>query len=216
MNLPTDGALNWPLVTGCYRLSEGCNSCPSFWEYEEQGKDYTPRIHEEILEEPLANPEPSLYEVAFGSDLFHGDVPLAFQQRVFAVMNEAHWHQFSVGTKRVARLLLHSPQFTWTDNIMVKVPVESGEYEWRIDKLRRIPAKTRIVSMAPLLGPVSKNLNLQGIDAVGVVPETWGYKRPYDPEWGENVRRQCLEQGVAFSTESIIYEKEDQRTYAII
>ena len=72
MNLPTDGALNWPLVTGCYRLSEGCNSCPSFWEYEEQGKDYTPRIHEEILEEPLSNPDPSLYEVAFGLSALDG------------------------------------------------------------------------------------------------------------------------------------------------
>jgi hypothetical protein len=47
------------------------------------------------------------------------------------------------------------------------------------------------------------------------VPETWGYKRPYDPEWGENIRRQCLEQEVSFGAESILYVKEGQKAHAI-
>ena len=44
--------LNWPVVTGCERISPGCNSCPSFWEYFDEGKDYSPVIHKDILEEP--------------------------------------------------------------------------------------------------------------------------------------------------------------------
>ena len=40
-------------------------------------------ISKVIIEEPLLNPEPSTYEVAFGSDLFHNDVPLEFQRKVF-------------------------------------------------------------------------------------------------------------------------------------
>jgi|TARA_R100001530_G_scaffold32429_2_gene25486 protein gp37 len=215
MNIPQGEILNWPVVTGCYRLSEGCNSCPSYWEYMEEGRSYDPVEHPEILEEPLMNPKPSTYEVAFGSDLFHGDITLAFQQSVFEIMNKAHWHRFSVGTKRVARMHLYSPQFTWTDNIIATVPIESGEYEWRIDILKKLPAKTKVISMAPILGPFSTDIDFEGIDAVGIVPETWGYKRPYDPEWGENIRRQCLEQEVSFGTESILYVKEGQKAHAI-
>jgi protein gp37 len=214
MKIPGE-VLNWPVVKGCYRLSEGCNSCPSYWEYKEKGESYAPNINEPALEDPLLNKTPSVYEVAFGSDLFHGDVPLDFQRKVFEVMNKADWHRFSVGTKRVSRMLLHSPQFEWTDNIVATVAVESGKYEWRINQLRKIPAKTKVISMGPILGPFSNHLDLAGIDAVGIVPETWGYKRPYDPKWGENVRRQCLEQEVSFGTNSILYAKEGRKEYAI-
>ena len=80
-----------------------------------------------------------------------------------------------------------------------------------IDILKKLPAKTKVISMAPILGPFSTDIDFEGIDAVGIVPETWGYKRPYDPEWGENIRRQCLEQEVSFGTESILYVKEGQK-----
>ena len=61
MMTPTE-VLNWAVTTGCYRLSPGCNSCPSYWEHFNTGKDYTPVIHEDILDEPLMNPKSSTYE----------------------------------------------------------------------------------------------------------------------------------------------------------
>lgn len=207
--------LNWPVVTGCERLSPGCNSCPSYWEYLSEGKDYSPVIHEATLQIPLNNPTPSHYEVAFGSDLFHADIPAPFQKQVFEVMNEAHWHTFSVGTKRVARLLLDSQVFKWTDNIIVTVPVESGEYAWRIDTLKKIPAKTKIISMVPLLGPFSSDLDLSGIDGVGASKETWGYKRACDTQWLEDVQDMCAQQGVPFGGQSIVYSKQREESYAV-
>ena len=205
--------LNWPVVTGCYRISTGCNSCPSYWEYFEEGKDYTPVVHEDVLQDPLMNPEPSTYEVAFGSDLFHNDVTLEFQRKVFEVMNKAHWHFFSVGTKRIARTALLHFNFKWTDNIQLTVPVESGEYAWRIDILKGIPAKKKAISMAPILGPFDNDIDFTGIDIVGVVPETWGYKRPHDPKWIDHIKRRCLEQEVTFSNHKIVYEQEGTKKY---
>ena len=214
MMTPKD-VLNWPVVTGCYRLSIGCNSCPSYWEYQEKGKSYNPVTHEEVLEEPLMNPEPSDYEVAFGSDLFHSDVPLDFQRRVFEVMNKAHWHNFSVGTKRIARLALLHFNFTWANNIMVTVPVESGEYTWRIDILKGLPAKKKAISIVPILGPFDDDIDFTGIDVVGVAPETWGYKRPHDPKWIEHIRQKCMEQEIKFSNNTILYSHEGIKSHAV-
>jgi protein gp37 len=215
MNSNLDSILNWPVVTGCARVSDGCNSCPSYWEYKRLGKSYNPVEHPEVLNIPLENPNPSHYEVAFGSDLFHVDVELAFQKKVFALMNEAHWHTFSVGTKRIGRALIHSSMFTWSDNIICTVPVESGQYEWRIDLLRHMPAKKKVISIVPILGPFSSDLDLSGIDAVGVKEETWGYRRPADPKWAEDIHRQCLAQKVAFGDTAMTYNKEGQDSYAV-
>jgi len=214
MMFPKD-ILNWPIVTGCQRISEGCNSCPSYWEYFNEEKDYSPKIHPEILDDPLMNPEPSSYEVAFGSDLFHENVPLPFQRRVFEVMNKAHWHNFSVGTKRIARTALMHFHFDWTDNIQLTVGVESGSYAWRINILKGIPAKKKAVSIVPILGPFDKNIDFTGIDVVGVAPETWGYKRPYDPQWIENIKRNCLEQEITMSENTILYSHEGNKSHAV-
>ena len=207
--------LNWAVTTGCYRLSPGCNSCPSYWEHFSAEKDYTPVIHEDILNEPLMNPKASVYEVAFGSDLFHSDIPLEFQRRVFEVMNKANWHKFSVGTKRIARLALLGFNFEWTENIQVTVPVESGEYDWRIDILRTLPAKKKAVSIVPILGPVDSDIDFTGIDVVGIAPETWGYKRPHDPKWIEHIKQRCLEQEITISDNTILYSHEGNKTHAV-
>ena len=207
--------LNWAVATGCYRLSPGCNSCPSYWEHLEAGKDYSPVEHPEILDEPLMNPQASHYEVAFGSDLFHLDVTLEFQRRVFEVMNKAHWHTFSVGTKRIKRLSTLRMNFEWTDNIWVTVPVESSDYEWRIDILKTLPAKKKVISIVPMLGAFSQNVNFRGIDIVGAVPETWGYKRPCDPRWIEHIRKACIRDDVPFGMDHVVYETEKDKKYAI-
>ena len=207
--------LNWAVTTGCYRLSPGCNSCPSYWEHFSAEKDYTPVIHEDILDEPLMNPKASVYEVAFGSDLFHSEIPLEFQRRVFEVMNKANWHKFSVGTKRIARLALLGFNFDWTENIQVTVPVESGEYDWRLDILKGIPAKKKAVSIVPILGPFDNDIDFTGIDIVGVAPETWGYKRPHNPKWIEHIKRRCLEQEITVSDNTILYSHEGNKTHAV-
>jgi len=210
-----DKVLNWPIVTGCFRLSPGCNSCPSYWEHLEEGKNYSPVEHPEILEEPTMNPEPSHYEVAFGSDLFHLDVSLSFQRRVFEIMNKAHWHTFSVGTKRIKRLSQLSMNFEWGANICVTVAIESGEYEWRLDALKAVPAKTKAVSIAPMLGAFSPNVSFKGIDHVGAVPETWGYKRPCDPRWIEHIKKACIRDDVPFGMGHFVYNTEKDKKYAI-
>lgn len=200
---------NWPVVTGCYRLSEGCYSCPSYWEYVSNGEDYSPKIHDEVLNIPKMIPTPTTFQVAFGSDLFHENVLPAFIFKVFEVMNNCPQHNFEIITKRVKQVSYLNEAMKWTNNISLGVAVESGEYKWRIDYLRNTGAQTKFVSMAPLLGPMGR-LDLSGIHLVGAVQETWGYKRPAKQEWFDEVERQCVEQGVPYTNSHITYKDKNK------
>jgi protein gp37 len=199
-------AINWEVVTGCERLTPGCDSCPSYWEYKAQGKNYNVKFCPDQLQAPLDNPTPTKYAVALGSDLFHEAVTPENLKAVFEVMNKASWHWFEVGTKRAERMYCMANSLKWTKNISLAVSVESHEYKWRIEYLRNSPAIVKVISMVPLLGPMG-DLDLSGIAIAGIQRETWGFKREFKKEWADDIARQCSEQGVLFlDSETDLYE----------
>jgi len=153
--------------------------------------------HEHVLEKPLEWKTPQVIFVNSMSDLFHKDVPLEFIQRVFDVMNRAHWHQFQVLTKRSERLLEISSYLNWTDNIWMGVSVENADYTFRIEHLRKTKAKIKFLSVEPLLGALPK-INLKGINWVIVGGESGPGARPLEREWVVGVRDQCLKAKVPF------------------
>ena len=186
---------NWPVVTGCERLSPGCDNCPTYWEYEEKGWDYHPKSHMEAINAPLENKEPTTYMVASGSDLFHESVRFEFLQHVFDVMREASWHNFEVITKRIERMeALSNRGLLWPINAVAGITVEDARFTWRIDRLRGINAR-RMVSFGPMVGEMGE-LNMKDIDIAGVVIEQWGKPRPVKSEWVTDIHKQCEEQGV--------------------
>src|SRR6202049_2485588 len=77
------------------------------------------------------------------------------------------------------------------------VSVETERYVDRIDLLRCTSAKTRFLSLEPLLGPLP-NVDLRGIDWVIVGGESGPHARPMNPSWVSDLRDQCREAGVAF------------------
>jgi protein gp37 len=131
------------------------------------------------------------------SDLFHEKVPLEFIQKVFATMNETPQHTYQVLTKRADRLGLLSAKLLWGPNIWMGVSVESEHYVHRIDNLRRTRAKTKFLSLEPLLGPLEE-IDLDEINWVIVGGESGPGARPMKPSWVRSIRDQCLEGGVAF------------------
>ncbi|MEA3351870.1 MAG: DUF5131 family protein, partial [Chloroflexota bacterium] len=60
-----------------------------------------------------------------------------------------------------------------------------------IDNLRRTDAKTKFLSLEPLLGPLP-NMNLSGIDWAIVGGESGPKSRPMKEEWVTDIRDQCL------------------------
>ncbi|MBM3151837.1 MAG: DUF5131 family protein [Chloroflexi bacterium] len=70
------------------------------------------------------------------------------------------------------------------------VSVETEDYVYRIDDLRRTGAKIKFLSVEPLLGPMPK-INLKGINWVIVGGESDPGARPLEREWVVGVRDRC-------------------------
>jgi protein gp37 len=195
----------WNPVTGCTKVSPGCKNC-----YAERmarrlqamgqpnyAKGFDLAVHEHALELPLQWKTPQAIFVNSMSDLFHRDVPMAFIERVFDVMNRADWHQYQVLTKRSARLLELNRLLPWANHIWMGVSVETEKYLHRIDDLRGTGAHIKFLSLEPLLGPIP-NLNLEGIDWVIVGGESGPGARPMLEDWVTDIRNQCGKAEVPF------------------
>ena len=195
----------WNPLTGCTKISPGCKHCYAermAWRLQAMGQPnyangFELTLHEHALEAPLSWKKPQVVFVNSMSDLFHRDVPTEFIQQVFSVMRRASWHTFQVLTKRSERLLELSPQIEWPENVWMGVSVETQDYAFRIDHLRQTGARTRFLSLEPLLGPLPR-LDLRGINWVIVGGESGPGARPLHEEWVLEIRDQCQNARVPF------------------
>jgi len=195
----------WNPITGCTKISPGCKNCYAermAKRLQAMGKPaykngFQVTVHEEIFDNPLSLKKPSLIFVNSMSDLFHDDIPIDVILRLFNVMQEAHWHTFQVLTKRSERLEKIGTLIDWPDNVWVGVSVEDNDYKYRIDHLRKLPAKIKFISFEPLLGLID-DVNLSKIDWVIVGGESGPKSRKMDEEWAIRIRDICLKQKVPF------------------
>lgn len=195
----------WNPLTGCTKVSPGCTHCYAermAQRLQAMGQTNYVRgfelaMHEHVLDLPLRWKKPQVVFVNSMSDLFHEQVPAAFIQRVFDVMRRAHWHDFQVLTKRAARLEQISSEIDWPANVWMGVSVETCEYVFRSDHLRRTEASTKFLSLEPLLGPLP-DLDLEGIDWVIVGGESGPQARPMRESWVIDIRDQCRDAAVPF------------------
>lgn len=195
----------WNPVRGCTKISPGCKHCYAERFAErfrgvkghpfERGFDL--RLIPAKVAEPLSWRKPQRIFVNSMSDLFHDNVPTEYIQSVFDVMNQADWHQYQVLTKRAERLEELSDKLPWAPHIWMGVSVESKDYLWRIDHLRRTKAHIKFLSIEPLLGPLGK-INLRGIDWVIVGGESGPGARSMNAEWVTEIKDQCVRAGGAF------------------
>ena len=195
----------WNPVTGCTKISPGCKNCYAerlSLRLKEMGNGrymngFSLTVHPGALELPLRWSKPKMIFVNSMSDLFHDSVPEDYIQRVFAVMEKAHWHKFQILTKRADRLAQLAPRLSWPTHVWQGVSVENKEYIDRIALLRQVPATIRFLSIEPLLGPIPK-LPLDGIHWVIVGGESGPGHRPIRVEWVRDIRKQCVSANVPF------------------
>jgi len=200
----------WNPLRGCTKVSPGCKHCYAETFAErfrgvaghpyEYGFDL--RIVPEKLAEPLLWKTSRMVFVNSMSDLFHEDVPDEYVVAVAKVMQLADWHTFQVLTKRAERMrallagklkLAAKLQHIWWG-----VSVEDKKYGVpRIDQLRKTPARTRFLSIEPLLEDVGE-LDLAGIAWVIVGGESGPGARSMNPAWVRSIRDQCASEDVAF------------------
>ncbi len=195
----------WNPVTGCTKISPGCLNCYAermSKRLQAMGQSNYKRgfelsLHPQSIRLPLKWGTPQTIFVNSMSDLFHEAVPFEFVQKVFETMEEATWHRFQILTKRSERLLESDPFLNWKKNIWMGVSVESENYTYRIDHLRKTSAHIKFLSIEPLLGPLN-NLDLTSIDWVIVGGESGFFARPMKTEWVLDIRDQCLNAQIPF------------------
>ncbi len=206
----------WNPMTGCTQISTGCDHCyaktlaetktrenylrraPVKDSAENRENPFAPRFWEDRVRQPLSWRTPKRIFVNSMSDVFHAHFSLEMIRRVFEVMNEAHWHQFQVLTKRPERALRFADDLPWSPNIWIGTSIENMDVAKRADALRGIAqASVRFISAEPLLGSLA-NLNLDGIEWVIGGGESGRGHRRVDPVWARELRDNCKRAGVAF------------------
>lgn len=199
--------MTWNPTTGCDKISTGCKFCYAetmsrrlkAMGVEKYANDFEITTHEQELHIPYTWKTSKIVFVNSMSDLFHKAVPISFVQKVFKVMNENPQHVFQVLTKRADTLMQYDrlKQLKWSHNIWMGVSVEDAKVVDRIDMLRKTGAKTKFLSLEPLIGPLKK-LNLKNIDWVIVGGESGRRPRPMNADWVLDIQEQCEKADVAF------------------
>lgn len=197
--------LTWNPTTGCDKISAGCRFCYAevmsrrlrAMGVAKYRDGFAIRTHEEALDLPYEWKKPALVFVNSMSDLFHKDVPFAFIERVFAVMEDCPHLTFQILTKRSERLASIAGRLRWPQNVWMGVSVEDREAIRRIDDLRAVPAAVRFLSCEPLIGSLGA-FSLRGIDWVIVGGESGASPRPMDPEWVAEIHKRCSRSKVPF------------------
>ncbi|WP_316837816.1 phage Gp37/Gp68 family protein [Pedobacter nutrimenti] len=190
--------LTWNPVTGCTKISPGCKNCYAevmtrrlkSMGAEKYSEGFKVKVHPDTLTIPFTWKKPKVVFVNSMSDLFHPEVPLDYIKAVFAVMNQTPQHIYQVLTKRSERLMEIANELNWTENIWMGVSVENEKYTYRIDDLSNTPAKTKFLSIEPLIDAVN-TLDLQKIDWVIVGGESGPKARPLKKEWVDFIRMKC-------------------------
>lgn len=199
----------WNPVTGCTKLSAGCDHCYAERFAErfrgvpghpyETGFDLT--LRPERVEQPKSWRRPRLIFVNSMSDLFHEDVPWDYVGRVFETMETADWHVYQVLTKRSSRMRnFVNRRYTAgpvPPHIWLGTSIENASSKGRLRHLRQTNASIRFLSLEPLLGPLG-TLDLSNIHWVIAGGESGPGARPVHEDWLRAIRDECRTQRVAF------------------
>lgn len=206
----------WNPVAGCTVISPGCTNCYAMRmaarlqamgtaKYRgltrKSGRKAVwvgkVRIDQTALSAPASWKRPRRVFVNSMSDLFHEDVPVAFIEKVWAVMNETPRHTYQILTKRSDRMAEVASSLPRLPNVWLGTSVENGDYLGRIDDLRRVNAVVRFVSFEPLLGSVA-GVNLKDVHWAIVGGESGPRARPMQEVWVDEIEDACRRFRTAF------------------
>ncbi|MGH1472521.1 MAG: DUF5131 family protein [Cellvibrionaceae bacterium] len=197
----------WNPVTGCTKVSPGCKYCyaevmskrlqamgaPG---YENGFNKIT--LMPERLSQPIARRKPTMYFVNSMSDLFHEKVPFDYIDKVFETIEATPQHTYQILTKRASIMREYFETRFVPNNAWLGVSVEDKTYgKPRIKELQKIKAKTRFLSVEPLLEDLGR-IPLSRIHWVIVGGESGVKSRPMRESWAISIKNQCEKANVDF------------------
>jgi protein gp37 len=142
---------------------------------------YDPTLYPHRLDEPLRVRKPGRIFVVDTGDLFGRWVPAEWIEQVIDAARRCPQHTFQFLTKNPKRLL----DFEFPENAWVGTSVNSGKDKGMAEVLKKASAPVRFLSIEPLLGRVS--FDLEGLQWLIIGAQTG--KDPVRPEreWVEDI-----------------------------
>ncbi len=166
----------WSPITGCTKISEGCEHCwaermahrlAGRYGYPEAPNQFRPTFHRDKLEQPLKWKKPRRIFVCSMGDIFHDDVNVDWIDSIIGIIEACKQHTFMVLTKRPENFEEKVLSFYHNNNrklfsggfpknVWIGVTAENQKQaDERIPILLTIPAAVRFVSVEPMLGPAN-------------------------------------------------------------
>lgn len=196
----------------CRKISDGCKNCyaaklnqSSYFGGNHLAYSGTPpplKLRTEIIDAWKRQRTPKKHFVESMSDVFGEWVPRSWIWRYLDGMAQAPKQTFQLLTKRA--VVMYREVTAWLDaargltvpaHMWLGVSVENRATLDRIGWLQIVPARTRFLSVEPLLEDLGA-LDLTGIHWVIVGGESGPCARPCNVEWIRSIVQQCKAAGV--------------------
>ena len=197
----------WNPWKGCTHVSPGCDHCYADRQMTKLGLNFKVVTRTKTWGDPLrwqkAAEQAGCVETVFTcswSDWFHHHAD-EWRPEAWQIIRRCPNLHFQILTKRAERMARHLPP-DWGEgypNVWLGVSVESQKYKWRLDYLRKTPARVRFVSAEPLLeDPELTGDQVEGIHQIIVGGESGPGYRPMDHQWARNILELCRQRGIAY------------------
>lgn len=205
---------------GCTKVSEGCRNCyAATLTKNRMGLDlWGPSANRQVTKSPWDNirKEQRLSSSGVSGVLGPGQPRLAFtgslmdwaedrddliapRVRLWETIRQCPNVHFQLLTKRPENIVRFLPVDWGTGykNVWLGTSVEDMRVDWRVDRLRDIPAAVRFISYEPALGSLA-DLDITGIDWVIYGGESGPGYRHENKDWAREMHRKCSAADVAF------------------
>lgn len=200
----TDHSVNF--FIGCTKVSPGCAFCYPERNEKRFGRDFSVirKTNWSNVIATLRRAKPGRVFADSYSDLFHEQISDADLDAIHNIFSEFPQHQFLVLTKRIERAAAYYKYKKLPKNLWIGTSVESQDFVWRIDYLKRIKnARIRFVSFEPLIDEIT-NVNLAGIELIIVGGESHPrHPRPMQEVWAQQLLGFARLYGCAFFLKQI-------------
>ena len=204
--------IGWNPWHGCTKISAGCRYCYVYRQDAQYGCDVGSDVARKTgafalpmkrrRDRSYKIPSGSIVFTCFTSDFLLDDAD-EWRGECWQMMRERSDCMFYFFTKRIHRFAECMPA-DWGDgynNVIVGCTVENQAMaDFRLPIFKSLPIKHKSIIVAPMLEAVNLEQWLDdSIEEVSVSGESGMYARECRYEWVLDVRRQCIEAGVAFS-----------------
>lgn len=202
-------ALTWNPWHGCRKISAGCRNCYVYRSDAKYGRDASLVLRTGDFTLPLKKRRNGEYRLkpgetaytCFTSDFFLEDAD-AWRDEVWTMIRVRGDAAFFIITKRIHRFSVALPK-DWGDgygNVTICCTCENQDRAaYRLPLFLEAPIRRRCIVCEPLLEPLELGPYLRsGIEKVIVGGESGEEARLCNYDWILDIRRQCMEAGVAF------------------